>query len=303
MPPSRRALLWRGGLAAAALAPLAGCPAGRRRDPGRIAYPDWLYAPRTVGRSPHASFSALNLAAVAAHRDALRRSTYVKYQNYVALPDLPLEVDPGATDGVLRVFPPEGAPVRGVVLAGSYERDRLDDLRRAFDRRDRHRGVDVYWDGGGAAVGLGDRRVLVGYPAGRRPGRAVVAALLDARAGAIERYADASAAFATLAAKLGPGDDVSGFTHAPRAEAAPARGVFENAVAKGHRYVFGRPTSRSRYVFVFASAADVDLAAVRAWIDANDDPGDRLFGAYEDVAVSRDGRAAVLDGTVPTARI
>lgn len=278
-----------------------------RRDDGGSPYTAWVYDPRTVSETPHCTFFELDLATVVAHRDAFREPTYAKYRNYVDLLDTAsLNVDPGSIDSMLQIYPLASGPAWSVVLTGTYRSDRLrDGLDRTFAQRAPYREFDVFWnrDDGTVAVGVAEGQVLLGYPTETHAARDVVRALIDAKDGGVDRYVEASAEFETLADRLGSGDDVSGVTHPPRTETAASRGVFENAVAKGHRYSFGRTTSRSRYVFVFASRADVDVAAVRSWIDANDAPTDRLFGSYTDVTVSGTGRAVVVDGTVPTEAI
>lgn len=319
MPIARRDLVKRvgRGVTAGWLAGLAGCPGvsstrtddgpNTRRDDGRSSYTSWVYDPRAVSETPHCSFFDLDLATVVAYRDAFREPTYAKYRNYVDLLDTAsLNVDPEAIDRLLQVYPLASGPARSVALTGDYRPDRLrPGLDRTFAERAPYRGFDVFWnrDDGRVAVGVADGHVLLGYPTDTHAARDVVRALVDAKVGGVDRYVEASDAFETLAERLGSGDDASGVTHPPRTETAASRGVFENAVAKGHRYSFGRTTSRSRYVFVFATRADVDVAAVRSWIDANDAPTDRLFGSYTDVTVSGTGRAVVVDGTVPTEAI
>lgn len=310
MSVSRRSLLKRawGGATSATLGTLAGClgGSGGDRERGRLPYSSWVYDPEAVDGSPYGSFFALDLAAVNAHEDALRRPTAVKYRNYVDLLDLEfLGVDTAVIDGMLQTYPVTSGPVRSVVLTGEHRPDRIRaTLESSSEERTRYREFDLYWDidGRRVAVGVGDRHVLLGYASETTDGRAVVRTVIEAW-NENTRYAEASADFATLTEVLGQGDDVSGLTHPPRTETTAGRGVFENAVAKGHRYDFGRSTSRSRYVFVFATEADVDLRAVRTWVEANDDADDRLFGAYEDVTVSRVGRTAVVDGIVPTRAI
>lgn len=327
---SRRGLLRATGATLLASASIAGCTAPRAGSPAD--YRRWLPAPARLGLD-HEAFFWLSHRAVDRYAAAFAPATRRKYRGYLpplALGDL--GVDSGHVESHLFVYPgaesgPAPAAPPGVVLAGAFDRAALRErLRATYGRHREANGFDLYWNpsddrGGPAAVAFDRRRLLLGRATDGTPARAVVAALLaaervadgttgnatggdatggDAGSDAPARYVDASRPFGRLAAALGAGDDVSGFSHSPTAATAAERGVFAGEVAKGHRYRFGRETTRSRFAFVFRDAASVPLAAVRRWVDATDDPGDRPFGPYESVEVSREGHVALVDGTLPT---
>lgn len=296
---SRRGLLqYAVGGVGTALPGLAGCitPAASRAPEAldRASYRSWLYAPRTVGETAHNACYFLGLAAIRARQTVLARPTYEKYRNYATFVQTDeMDIEPERIEALLLVYPLSGGSLQGAVLAGAARPDRVRArLRRAAAERASHRGVDLYAsiDRTDTAVGIHRRHVLIGHATGTHRARDVVRAMIDAAAGATDRYHRANADFGALTDVLGTGADVSGFTHERRQETAVERGSFAGAVAKGHRYRFDDDGARSRYAFVFE--ADVDLAAVEGWIDAHD----RLFGGYATTTVARQGRVAIVDG-------
>lgn len=264
----------------------------------------WLYSPQQVSTSPYGAFYSLNLTAIRTYAERFDPQTYRKYRSYVGAGDLEwLGLSQTDVTDVLMSYPVTSGEIRSMVFTGSFSRKQVQPrLEGTYENHTRSKGFDLYWTSQQkeVAVGVHDGIVALGYPTGAQRARGVLGAMLRAKRGPDRRYVNTDDDFGLLIETLGGGDDVSGITHEPRAETRPSRGVFRNEVAKGHRYVFGQDVSKSRYVFVFETENDVDTDAVTAWVDANDDSGDRLFGAYRTTAVSKEGRTAVVDGVVET---
>ncbi|WP_435195439.1 hypothetical protein [Natronomonas sp. EA1] len=274
-----------GGIGLGTASALAGCLGyrGTRGDrapatdplgpaPGADTIARWTYDPAIHGTDTGAVFfldreRALSVA------DAMPPATARKYAGYLDSVPLPGEVAHGDVRAHLLVHAREG-PRRAAVLFGEFG-DGSGTL--AADHSLNNDGP-IGWESSDGALVVAPDDALAATLAAGQEGR--------------DRWSGDPLVAEALAA-LGPGDDVSLVVH-PVHDADPANARFDGGRVRGHRYVFGPESSRSRYVFGFESAEQAARADVDAWLAT------ARFADYGDIVVRRAGRIVVVDGTLPT---
>lgn len=296
---------------AAALGGLAGCaaPLGQSGPP---TYATWTAAPERVFRSPeessrdpglldHYPIRARQFDALASYfdeRDESFEDGALYQNNDMAHPvlDVPpseagLEVRTGGRGmAVLETDLSDEA----IVEAFRSPED-SDTIRQPFETAGEYRGFQMLTGADGDwAVGVNDGVVVEAFQSAvanvLRERRAVVEAMIDAREGE-GRYVDARGALGPLVERLGSGmvvviDRVRPSEGASDDAAASAEGPAPRA--SGFVYT-DADADNARRVLVFASADEATAYEVPA--DATP------LVDWSDAAVSRDGRAVVIEGT------
>lgn len=127
--------------------------------------------------------------------------------------------------------------------------------------------------------------------------------VLKAQAGRAPRYTDTNPDLARLYELVGDGTHIS---LRPRKKAASteieprgnSEARFKHEVGDAYSFKIDGETTRWRWVELFDTAEHVDLDLIREWTEHRE-PG-QTFHEYEDVAVSQEGRAAIVTGTIAT---
>lgn len=125
-------------------------------------------------------------------------------------------------------------------------------------------------------------------------------ALIEARTGNGDRYVATDDGFQSLVEAVGTGARLDLQTFPRTAEDRPRQGVFAGAVGAGGATELGETDSTVREAVLFARDAAVDTEAVRQWYRNSQGEGE-TFENVTDVSVSRQGRAVVVSGSIPTA--
>jgi hypothetical protein len=248
---------------------------------GNADYAEWLPAPAAFDRDGY-GFTSVAPSDILARESALGEGATESLHSGPNVPGIDTYGETTAfhqlRPGVL-VF--EGGVDREAAAEG-FRDQRLSEVAT------RH-GFAVFAGDGGAAALRDSALVTAPYYTGEGEARPVVEAVVDAKAGATERYVDAVADCERLRTALGSAHLVSGRTYA-------ADERFEGAVAGGIAIEIGERETRVRTPAVFAQGR-VDEAALAEWAaDA-----DVFYGQEPTTAV--DGRVAAASATVPSAEV
>lgn len=302
-PYTRRGLL-RQSVATAVVAsspPFPGCSRVERPlpvDGGSPVYTDWLPVPEDLNVGDHYQFIFADTARLAANEESLGGE-----------PDgwetvwHPVDLDWDETTVAISIASGIG------VVAAEFDRDDLvGDLEDAnFEDDTDHEGYTIYRDSDEQqAVGVGDGTLVVSDLAYGSPEDADpvdrVRTVIDTNSGDMDRYTEADEDMQTLVDTLDGGDLFRGRTFAPPEEPNPATGDFEHAVARGTAITIDGETSAYTTVVVFETADDALNHGLSAWVHANDGVGDEgtRFDDVEDITITRNGRAGVIEGTIDT---
>lgn len=301
---TRRGLLRRVG--AGALGTAAGCVGGDGSPPGAVgtttetirpyegpAYGRWLPIPPALETERY-PFGSVNLSAFSVRGDTLPRglqeSPHVDGWQ-------PVEVN--WRDVTLSLS------LRGsFVIEGTYDPDAVVDDVLATDGWSEHgtyQGYDlvVTADESGA-VAVSGTAIVVGLPPGGGATAVDAAeAIIDAGRGAAERYVASSDALADLVAEIGEGSIVEWRPQDPPHESDPEAGRFAGQIGLGR---WGRivdpETTDVKLVLVFEGEPAAEQTDLEAYVDANREQG--AFAGWSDVRIARNGRLAVIAGTITT---
>ncbi|MDS0282493.1 hypothetical protein [Haloarcula onubensis] len=291
---TRRALLRRSGVAVAAGVASAGCSTLSGSGGDTDVYTRWLPAPSARNVS-HYWFDYYDLSALAAQRESLGGEPTVFERTWA-----PVGLD---WDDATAVVAVDGVDV----VTAEFDRDgAAADLREAdYERAGEYKGYVRYRDADtGRVFAVTDGTLLVSSaeryaPASVAPSERLET-VVDAVTGDIERYAEVDEDMRALVEELGTATIVSGTTRGGPDAATTGSGRFENLVARGTSSAVDGDTVEETWVYLYDRPEDVDLAALEAYVEANDDPADGAdapFATVEDISYAREGRTGIVTGT------
>ncbi|WP_267640542.1 hypothetical protein [Haloarchaeobius amylolyticus] len=331
MPCSRRSLLRTTGLSLAggALASLSGCigesftsdgggttddpstDTGTATDtttdasdrPGSTGTPpalaQWLPSPADSPYHDGYGVAYHDLAAIEAQKEVLHENAHERLlteasraSRVKALDDYDL----GPVDAAMRF----GLPGMQVVL-GSFDtgavRDQLTGVRGTYDdgeehtgtHLDRYRGFDLYDTGPVLAVSA-DAIVTTGYTPEEEK-RAFVEAILDAKAGETDRYADANSYVGAL---LGLVDDPHALTCYPEAMDGSTTRWADGRSGRLRSWTFGSETTELTCAYTYAEAEQASTEQLASRVSAD------RFEPYDGLEVQKNGEMVWTTGTLPT---
>jgi hypothetical protein len=243
-------------------------------------YVDWLPAPAALN-TDHYEFTAADPSAIVAHESHVEGSAFASLTqtttrlNGIQLADL---------SGLYLIGD-------GIVMTGDIDADAFRSFLSAngYAEGETYHGYTFYTGGpGGTAAVSSDTAIRAGTLG---DARGKIEAIIDAKQGMADRYADANPDCRTLLSRLGSGAVAGGRTHD---EASFLDGV----VADGFRWRLDGTTAAFTGAFVFESQSAVDTAAVERLV-----ADQAVFDPLSSPSVSSDGRTAVVDGTADTASV
>jgi hypothetical protein len=292
---TRRRLVQAGvGLAVVGVGSTAGCtnPANLV---GGSSYEQWLHEPGVVSEDDDYDMTFVDAKALENLEDELPSGMHSDFESYIENTTDIVDRDADEIASFLETNVSR-------VLTGSFDvediADHLDD--EGYDEEDDdyegfmlYRSDDPYTPRG-VAVG-GSAVVVVTHPDPIDS----LEELVQVSMGDEERYVEENDEMKLLNNKLGGGMFVSARTHPERDDTNVAAGQFDHQLASGERIRVNGSTSKHRWVRVLEESDDVDMDEVEDWVDETDDDGE-TFDQYEDVNLSKSGRAIVVDGTVDT---
>ncbi|WP_123537967.1 hypothetical protein [Halosimplex salinum] len=247
-------------------------------------YAAWFPAPAALGQD-HYEFTSIAPAAIVAQKSALGDGTTEGLRSDANVPGVDTYAD--ATK-----FHQIG--LRALVFEGGVDRESAAEgfRSRGLSETDTRHGFAVFTaggDGGGAAA-LSEN-ALVSAPAvsDGTQARATVEAVVDAKAGAGERYVDAADDCDRLATALGSAHLLRGRTH-------PVGETFDGAVAGGLGIEVDGAETHVTTPVVFREGR-TDAKPLADWADETD----VFYGQEPDIAT--DGRVATATATVPSGEI
>ncbi|MDS0282494.1 hypothetical protein [Haloarcula onubensis] len=290
---------------AGALVGAAGCSSIPNPLGGGASYADWLPVPDDIGDSDHYNFTYLNLDDFESNEDEIDEESFdpASYEDFWD----PLDIDWEDVSGLTILGFGGMFGFGGLVIEAEFNRDDvISDLEdEDFDEDGDHEGYtlmldesesQVYAIGDGAAV-LTPARDTDGESSSGETGTAE--AVIDAKTGNADRYADDSEAMSTLVDELGGGTLVSGRTMEEPEDASPENGTFDAMVAQGQQAKINGETTDVKYVVVYESSDDVDTGDLEDWVDENDG-SDEQFDDVDDISYNQNGRTGVISGTINT---
>ncbi|MDS0260140.1 hypothetical protein NDI56_12115 [Haloarcula sp. S1CR25-12] len=297
-PLPRRTLLRRGLAAAGAAAAgtTAGCSSlfsGGGDDTG--AFTQWLPKPGAIGAAEHYWFDYYDLERLASQRETLGGEPTVFERTW-----RPVGLDWADATSAVAVDSAD------VVTADFTRSDAVSDLEDAgYSQGDEYEGSTLYHDADGRTVfGVTDGTLVVSrvdrYASDPVDPASRVRAVLDAQTGDVTRYAEASEDMQTLVDELGTATFVSGATRDDASGVEAESGRYEGLVAEGSTSTFDGGTVAEKWVYVYDSPQDVDIDALRAYVEANDDGtggSSAPFATVGDIAYEKKGRKGIITGT------
>jgi hypothetical protein len=245
-----------------------------------LAFADWLPAPAAMG-TDHYEFTAANPGAIFEHESAVEGSAF------------------GGLTGATRQL--EGITLSdlsglyliggGMVLTGDIDADAFQSFLSAngYAEGETYHGYTFYTGGPGGTAAVSSDTAIRAGTLGDAEGK--IEAIIDAKQGMADRYADANPDCRTLLSRLGSGAVVGGRTH-------DEASFLDGAVADGFRWRLNGSSAAFTGVFVFESRSAVDTAAVESLVAEH-----TVFDPLASPSVTSDGRTAVVDGTADTASV
>jgi hypothetical protein len=297
---SRRGLLKTSGAAVGAsmIASLAGCvgevPRAGAGSGGSQSFSNWLCEPGTIVDTNHYSSIMMNMGNVRSNEDNVSEDLY---ENFEAFEDYlsftGIDFDEMSTTLVYNSI---------YVVTGSYTtEDVIEELEdNDYDDETDHEGFTIYLSSDGStAVGVSEQALVARIQGYDSDSVDAVETIIDTKIGEEDRYVAESEDFETLMRTLDPGAYLTGRTYEEQSNTDTAVGTFEHAVAGGRRWRINGETSNLKTAIVFEEADDIDLDDINDWID---DTGgsDQTFDDVDDTDVKKQGRTAVITGTVDT---
>ena len=262
---------------------------------GTDVFSQWLPAPDAFGLDTY-WFDYYDLETLAAQRDNLGGEPDVYERTW-----RPLGFDWEDATAVVTVGSVD------VVTASFARADAESALTDAgYDEGGSYKGYTLFRNGSaGRAVAVTEGTVLVSTT---RQDAAVVSGdpvdriqtVVDAKAGSVDRYAATDEDMRTLVDKLGAATFVDGTTLSGSDSTGPRSGRFRNLVARGSTTEIAGDRTEEKWVYVYDSTTDVDLDALRRYVEANKNGSARASDSFEtvaDIEYTRDGRLGIITGT------
>lgn len=297
---TRRAMLRRSlaTAGAGALVGAAGCSSIPNPLSGNAPYADWLPVPDEVSDSDHYGFTYLNLNDIESNEDELDGdsidpSTFEEFWE-------PLDIDWEDASGLTILGFGGLFGFGGLVVEADFNRDdAIEDLKdEDFDDDSEHEGFTLMLDSSESQVyAVGDGAVVI--TASDDGDTDTVEAVIDAKTGSADRYADDSDDMSTLIGALGGGSFVNGRTTEEPDDDDPENGTFDAMVAMGSRDKINGDRTKRKWVVVYESSDDVDTDDLEEWVEENDG-NDGQFDDLDDISYNSDGRKGVITGTTDT---
>jgi len=292
----RRALLRRG-LAAAgagAVGTIAGCSSLFSGGDETDAFTQWLPKPGAIGGAAHYWFDYYDLESLAAQRETLGGEPTVFERTWQ-----PVGLDWADAASAVAVDSVD------VVTADFTRSDAVSDLEDAGYTTDGdYKGYAIYRNEADRVFGVTDGTLVVSrvdrYASDPVDPASRVRAVLDAQTGDVTRYAEASEDMRTLVDELGTATFVSGATRDGASGVEARSGRYEGLAAEGSTSTFDGGTVAEKWVYVYDSPQDVDIDALRAYVEANDDGSggsSAPFATVGDIAYEKKGRKGIITGT------
>lgn len=292
---TRRRLVKAGvGLAAVGVGSTAGCTTLGNLV-GGSSYRQWLHEPGVVSEDDDYDMTFVDAKALEDNEDEFPSGMHSDFESYIE-----------GTTGIVDQDADEIASYLETnvsrVLAGSFD---VDDLADHLDGEgyeeedDDYEGFVLYRDDDPytpRGVAVGDSAVVV---VTRPDPIDALEELVQVSTGDEERYVEENEEMRMLLNKLGGGMFVSARTHSERDDTIVDAGQFDHQLASGQRIRVNGERSKHRWVRVLEDSDDVDMDEVEEWVDEADDSGE-TFDEYEDIELSKSGRAIVVNGTIDT---
>lgn len=291
---TRRAMLRRAAATAGAGALLgtAGCSSlsGLFGDDG-VQYTEWMPAPGQDGAGGRFDFAYYDLTALASEASTLGGEPDVFEETWAPLSLVWEDATAVVTVGLVDVVT---ASFDRFTAASTLEGE-------GYTEVGTHRGYTIY-ETEGRAFGLTDGTIVVsgdsqfdgaGEPADR------IRAVVDAKTGGTDRYYEESEGLQALVDELGAATLVTG-TLPDEATATNESGRFENLRAEGSATTLSGGTASEKWVFVYERPRDVDIGALRAYVEANDNTtggSSAPFDSVEELSYEQRGKKGVITGT------
>jgi hypothetical protein len=274
---TRRRLL-RGGAAVATcgtFASTAGCLDGFRPP----SYRTWLPAPTATTPASASGFETMQPAVLVERQDQFSADLTFDEMDRVWAP-APIEAGDAS-----RFLHQNNV----VVVEGSFDRDATRAAFEAdgFEPRGTYDGYSLLTapgKGAGAAIGDDDFVGVGLFMAAVDSPRPYLEAYVDANAGRVERFVDATDDLAALLDALDDPHYLNAAMVDARTVHQPEDGLFRGVGGRGHGWSVAERTVTARWAFPFKSTDAVDVEALRTWVDANRGPG-RQFADWRDVTV------------------
>lgn len=290
---TRRRLVKAGvGLAALGATGTAGCTSPQSLIGGG-GYTQWLHEPGTVSEADDYDLTFVDTKNLVNNEEEFPEGLYDDFETYVEETTNIVDLDADEVAGYLETNVSR-------VLLGSFDVDDVgDELEdEGYDDDGDHEGFELFVREDAytpQAVGVSGNAVVV---VTRPDAVDAVEDLVDVSKGD-DRYVEENDEMKLLTNKLGSGMLVSGRTHEERDDTDVYAGQFDHQLASGERVRVEGSTTKHRWVRVLEEADDVDMDEVEEWVDEADDDGE-TFDGYEDINLSKSGRAIVVDGTIDT---
>jgi hypothetical protein len=244
------------------------------------AFADWLPAPAALG-TDHYEFTAADPGAIYDHESAVQGSAFG------GLTRATEQLDGITLSDLSGLYLIDG----GMVLTGDIDADAFRSFLSAngYTEGQSYHGYTFYTGGPGGTAAVSSDTAIRAGTLGDAEGK--IEAIIDAKQGAADRYADANPDCRTLLSRLGSGAVAGGRTHA-------AAAFLDGVVADGFRWRLDGSTASFTGTFVFESQSAVDTAAVERLVADN-----AVFDPLSSPSVSAAGRTAVVEGTADTGSV
>jgi len=150
-------------------------------------------------------------------------------------------------------------------------------------------------------AGVTGNRIIEGYGTDDKDPDEVVATAIDVGNGNADRYADENEDFQTLLNKTGIGTITVGSTGEEVEETTAEAGQFEGNVASGARYDINGEDTAFKAVYIFDTSDDVNTGDIEDYVSELESAEDGILSQTRgEVTVNQDGRAGIIEATIPT---
>ena len=282
-----------GALAAVAAAGLAGCSTSPpTTNEQRSDYSDWLHEPGTVEDVAHYPFASFDVSTFAEHESAVDADVYGEVESFV---DYHVGPAGAGVDDVEWIVEGSAAGVAACSRSKDELAGTLED--NGYLEEATYEEYTIYvpdQETPTSSVAVADDSVV--SPGNVEQPVEAARTVIDTGAGEGTRYAEASDPMGDLLDALSGAAMAYGQTREPVEDPRPEDGVFGGMVADGSALAIDGDTADGEWAFVHSDADEVDLDAVRSWVDGQ---SDGPVAAFDDVSVSKSGRTATVTGTAP----
>lgn len=272
------------------------------------AFTAWLPAPAETPFRDGYGFSYYDVAAICARRSVLHENALEKLERqmlgpvagrYVNTADITATLAVGDTHVTLGSFDPVAVGRRITHdhhSATISDRTTTTPTQTPLPAPRKHRGFEIY--GTEPAYAVSEDAVLwTPFSAADANAAYITEAVIDARAGETDRYADGNA---YVAAMLGAVDRPHSLRCYPEAmDGSTSRGFREDIITgRLEAWRFGPETTHLTFGNTYPDAETATREELAGYIERESD----RFGVYSGLDVRTDGRLVWTDGTVPTGR-